>query len=106
MLPYSLPESALTLAAIACRAAGKLGNKFPAALNFAGKPFQRGILDSHSLLEFTAFVQSGTLATQWGRRLPGADTNEVSAAAIETPKHIKGSSLAGRGEREKEEEKD
>ena len=52
--PFSLPESAQTLAGIAFRAAGKSGNNFPAALKFfAGKPFQQGILDSHSLLELS-----------------------------------------------------
>ena len=50
--PFSLPESAQTLAGIAFRAAGKSGNRFPAALKIAGKPFQQGISDSHSLLEF------------------------------------------------------
>ena len=53
--PFSLPESAQTLAGIAFRAAGKSGENFPAASNskFAGKPFQQGISDSHSLLEFS-----------------------------------------------------
>ena len=51
--PFSLPESAQTLAGIACRAAGKSGKNFPAASKFAGKPFQQGISDSHSLLEFS-----------------------------------------------------
>ena len=51
--PFSLPESAQTLAGIAFRAAGKSGNHFPAAPKFAGKPFQQGISDSHSLLEFS-----------------------------------------------------
>ena len=51
--PFSLPESAQTLAGIAFRAAGKSGNHFPAASKFAGKPFQQGISDSHSLLEFS-----------------------------------------------------
>ena len=49
--PFSLPESAQTLAVIAFRAAGKSGNNFPAASKFAGKPFQQRISDSHSLLE-------------------------------------------------------
>ena len=53
--PFLLPESAQTLAGIAFRAAGKSGNNFPAASKFAGKPFQRGISDSHSLLEFSEF---------------------------------------------------
>ena len=51
--PFSLPESAQTLAGIAFRAAGKSGNHFPAASKFAGKPFQQRISDSHSLLEFS-----------------------------------------------------
>ena len=34
-------------------ATGKSGKNFPAASKFAGKPFQQGILDSHSLLEFS-----------------------------------------------------
>ena len=42
-----------TFAGIAFRAAGKSGNHFPAASKFAGKPFQQGISDSHSLLEFS-----------------------------------------------------
>ena len=53
--PFSLPESAQTLAGIAFRAAGKSGENFPAAPKFAGKPFQQGISDSHSLLEFSEF---------------------------------------------------
>ena len=51
--PFSLPESAQTLAGIAFRAAGKSENNFPAASKFAGEPFQQGISDSHSLLEFS-----------------------------------------------------
>ena len=51
--PFSWPESAQTLAGKALRAAGKSGNHFPAASKFAGKPFQQGISDSHSLLEFS-----------------------------------------------------
>ena len=36
------------------RAAGRLGKNFPAASNFfSEKPFQQGISDSHSLLEFS-----------------------------------------------------
>ena len=31
----------------------KIGEEFPAAPKFAGKPFQQGISDSHSLLEFS-----------------------------------------------------
>ena len=49
--PFPLPESAQTLAAIASRAVGKSGKNFPAAS--ARKPFQQGISDSHSLLEFS-----------------------------------------------------
>ena len=51
--PFSLPENAQTLAGIASRAAGKSGKNFPAASKFAGKPFQQGISDSHSLLELS-----------------------------------------------------
>ena len=51
--PFSLPENAQTLAGIAFRAAGKLVNHFPAASKFAGRFFQQGISDSHSLLEFS-----------------------------------------------------
>ena len=35
--PFSLPENAQTLAGIACCAAGKLVNNFPAVSKFAGK---------------------------------------------------------------------
>ena len=51
--PFLLPESAQTvetLAGMAFRAARK---SVPAASKFAGKPFQQGILGSHSLLEFS-----------------------------------------------------
>ena len=51
--PFSLPENAQTLAVIAFHAAGKSVNNFPAASKFARKLFQQGILDSHSLLEFS-----------------------------------------------------
>ena len=51
--PFSLPESAQTLAGIAFRAAGKSVRNFPAASKFARKLFQQGILDSHSLLSET-----------------------------------------------------
>ena len=51
--PFSLPESAQTLAGIAFRAAGKSVRNFPAASKFARKLFQQGISDSHSLLEFS-----------------------------------------------------
>ena len=51
--PFSLPESAQSLAGTAFRAAGKSGKNFPAAPKIAGKPFQQGISDSHSLLEFS-----------------------------------------------------
>ena len=56
----TLLGSAQTFAAIACRAARKSGNNFPTALKFAGQPFQQGISDSHSLLEFSAFLHGGT----------------------------------------------
>ena len=51
--PFSLPENAQTLAGLAFRATGKSVNHFPAASKFAGKLFQQGISDSHSLLEFS-----------------------------------------------------
>ena len=51
--PFSLPENAQTLAGTAFRAAGKSVRNFLAALKFAGKLFQQGISDSHSLLEFS-----------------------------------------------------
>ena len=51
--PFSLPESAQTLAGIAFRAAGKSVRNFPAASRFARKLFQQGISDSHSLLELS-----------------------------------------------------
>ena len=51
--PFSLPENAQNLAGIAFRAAGKPVKNFPAASKFAGKLFQQGISDSHSLLEFS-----------------------------------------------------
>ena len=51
--PFSLLEIAQTLEGIALRAAGKSMKNFPAASKFAGKPFQQGISDSHSLLEFS-----------------------------------------------------
>ena len=51
--PFSLPESAETLAGIAFRAAGKSVRNFPAASKFARILFQQGISDSHSLLEFS-----------------------------------------------------
>ena len=56
--PFSLPESAQTLAGIAFRAAGRSENHFPAASKFAGNPFQQGISDSHSLLEFSESMPS------------------------------------------------
>ena len=40
--PFSLPESAQTLAGIAFRAAGKSQNHFPAASKFAEKTFPEG----------------------------------------------------------------
>ena len=58
--PFSLPESAQTLAGIAFRAAGKSGENFPAASKFAGKPFQQGVSDSHSLLKFSEHAPSLT----------------------------------------------
>ena len=54
--PFSLPENAQTLAGITFRAAGKSVKKFPAASKFAGKFFQQGISDSHSLLEFSETI--------------------------------------------------
>ena len=54
-----LAGSAQTLAGIAFRAAGKSENHFPAASKFAGKPFQQGISDSHSLLEFSEIRNFG-----------------------------------------------
>ena len=51
--PFSLPENAQTLAGIAFRAAGKSVKHFPAVSKFAGKLFQQGTSDSHSLLEFS-----------------------------------------------------
>ena len=51
--PFSLPENAQTLPGIAFRAAGKSVNNFPAASKLAGKLFQQGIADSHSLLELS-----------------------------------------------------
>ena len=48
-----LAGNAQTLAGIAFRVAGKSANNFPAASKFAGKLFQQGISDSHSLLEFS-----------------------------------------------------
>ena len=49
--PFSLPGNAQTLAGIASRAAGKSVKNFPAESKFAGKLFQQGISDSHSLFE-------------------------------------------------------
>ena len=51
--PFPLPANVQALAGIALRAAGKSVNHFPAASKFAGKLFQQGISDSHSLLEFS-----------------------------------------------------
>ena len=51
-------KNSQTLAGIAFHAAGKLGNHFPAASEFAGKLFQQRMSDSHSLLEFSAFRPS------------------------------------------------
>ena len=49
--PFSLLENAQTLAGIAFRATGESVKNFPAASKFAGKLFQKGLSDSHSLLE-------------------------------------------------------
>ena len=54
---FSLPENAQTLAGIAFRAAGKSVKNFPAASKFAGKLFQQGISDSHSLLKFSEYEE-------------------------------------------------
>ena len=48
--PFSLPENAQTLAGIAFGAGGKSVKSIPAAPKFAGKLFQQGISDCHSLL--------------------------------------------------------
>ena len=61
--PFSLPESAQTLAGIAFRAAGKSENRFPAASKFAGKLFQQDISDSYSLLEFSDSQKSIAIYT-------------------------------------------
>ena len=59
----SVPEGAASfpaaafLAGVEFRAAGKSGKNFPAASRFAGKPFQQGISDSHSLFEFLREVR-------------------------------------------------
>ena len=53
---FFLPENAQTLAGMASRA----GKNFPAASRFARKPFQQGISDSHSLLEFSEVISSKT----------------------------------------------
>ena len=54
----SLPESAQTLAGLALRIAGRSGNHFPAASKFGGKPFQQGISDTHSLLDFLKIIRA------------------------------------------------
>ena len=59
--PFSLLESAQTLAGIAFEIAGNQGRICPAASKFAGKPFQQGISDSHSLLEFSERCFKGSL---------------------------------------------
>ena len=59
-----------TLAGIVFRAAGKSGNDFPAASTFAGKPFQQGNSDSHSLLEFSEIW----VHQEFGTRLGGSLT--------------------------------
>ena len=56
--PFSLPEIAQTLAGRALPAVGKSGDNLPAASKLAGKPFQQGISDSHSLLEFSDCLAS------------------------------------------------
>ena len=62
--PFSLQESVQTLAGIACRAAGNSGKNCPAAPKVAGRPFQQGISDSHTLLELPEFVCWINLADQ------------------------------------------
>ena len=64
--PYSLPENAQTLAGPAFRAAGKSAKNFPAASKFAGKLFEQGISDSHSLLEFSDFPRCQTIEMNGG----------------------------------------
>ena len=49
---FPCQKSAQTLAGMACRAAGKSGKHLQAVSKFAAEPFQQGISDSHSLLEF------------------------------------------------------
>ena len=48
---------------IAFRAAGKSVKNFPAVSKFAGKLFQQGISDSHSLLENSDQKGGGKLGT-------------------------------------------
>ena len=64
--PFSLPESAQTLAGIAFRAARKSVRNFPAASKFARKLFQQGISDSHSLLEFSDLRPDQPQKMLWG----------------------------------------
>ena len=59
----NLPESAQTLAGIACPAARKSGKTFAVASKFAGRPFQQGISDSHSLRVFLSGASSHSSAT-------------------------------------------
>ena len=54
--PLSLPERAQTLPGKTFRAAGTPERSSPA---LAGKPFKQGILDRHSLLEFSECSLSG-----------------------------------------------
>ena len=67
---FSLPENAQTLAGIAFRAARKSMNNFPAS-KFAGKLFQHGISDSHSLLEFSERLEE-LLEMQKGAEIHGS----------------------------------
>ena len=64
---FSLPENAKTLAGMAFHAAGKSVKNLPAASKFAGKLFQQGISDSHSLLEFSEMTQSPRFALRIAR---------------------------------------
>ena len=57
--PFSLPESAQTLAGIAFRAAGKSGNNFPAASKFAGKPSSKEFWTATAFSSFLIFVAAG-----------------------------------------------
>ena len=93
--PFSLLESAQTLAGIAFGAAGKLAKNFPAASKFAGKLFQQGSLDSHSILEFSETWTSKTKAETHFRltchcrflstRLPMQKLNLDSTLSVKSP---------------------